>query len=675
MAHALSNNRFSYRGLAAERTLRAVSVLFCAIFFVFSGENGFGADGDIKVSIVIPNYNTNPILLEKALNSARDQWIEHPGDIEIVCIDDHSTENGSYEFLQKYQAENDNIHICRNAKNRGTLYSRIRGLNLAQGQYMMYLDPDDELLPDIARKAYAAACENEADIVQFNQLLACQNGNVIHIHMLPIGIAEGSAIIEALLQPNPHLTMISGRLYGTDFARIQMEKLANLAEDNCLVFSEDYAQTILFFAGAKKFCGIDEFGYLYNTGIGISSKIFKDRSIGEKYIHNSTALTRHLLTLDLPEKIRDFVIWCRTDDIVFRILMMSPPQKAVELLDEYLCAYPQEACGNIILKMKIRFPDFFTQLSPEMFSEEAAKFVAMAQAFPEWVGQSFFCMANEIDDLIHEYLTLIPGRAAFAMPLNSIICRNFGGKNYQSQIHGMLLGMKKGFAGGRKYGFFVDIAGTVLRAKTRYARRHDANYDHAGYNSYGLNLACSFVAKDESQLLHTFSLIAFDNALDEQFSAPIRLNSKLVGNTSGVRADGSIRLVRLKKCQIEAEVSMGRRRTKLENYPLPVDNGVLIYFSGSNHCCRFHSLGISVQNSPEEDIMAGFRCNVSSKREKDKHLWDDFNRSSRNHSVVASAYVQKNVRKRCHASLQCGARRGKKEMQKYISFGLNFCGG
>ena len=87
-----------------------------------------------KVSIIIPIYNTEKYLVE-CLDSVVNQTLK---DIEIICIDDGSTDN-SLAILKEYASKDDRI-IVINKPNEGIGLTRNRGLCTATGEYVGFLD-------------------------------------------------------------------------------------------------------------------------------------------------------------------------------------------------------------------------------------------------------------------------------------------------------------------------------------------------------------------------------------------------------------------------------------------------------------------------------------------------------------------------------------------------------
>ena len=94
----------------------------------------------IKISIIIPVYNTEKYL-KKCLDSIINQTLKS---LEIICIDDCSTDN-CLHILKEYQLKDNRIKIIEQKENKGQGVARNLGLNIAEGEYIMFLDPDDWL--------------------------------------------------------------------------------------------------------------------------------------------------------------------------------------------------------------------------------------------------------------------------------------------------------------------------------------------------------------------------------------------------------------------------------------------------------------------------------------------------------------------------------------------------
>ncbi len=137
-----------------------------------------------KVSVIIPVYNAEKYL-PRCLDSVVNQTLR---DIEIICIDDCS-EDISLEILNNYSERNDNMIIVKNAKNCGESSARNKGLEIATGEYLAFVDNDDELDLDFFEKLYSTASSENADICKGEVKIYEYNGKM-HIGGLNKKIRE-----------------------------------------------------------------------------------------------------------------------------------------------------------------------------------------------------------------------------------------------------------------------------------------------------------------------------------------------------------------------------------------------------------------------------------------------------------------------------------------------------
>ena len=93
-----------------------------------------------KISIFLPIYNKAKYL-ERSIGSIQKQTLR---DIEIIPVNDGSTDN-SLNILERLAEKDPRIIIINNEKNSGSLYSRGMGILKSKGEYLMCLDPDDQI--------------------------------------------------------------------------------------------------------------------------------------------------------------------------------------------------------------------------------------------------------------------------------------------------------------------------------------------------------------------------------------------------------------------------------------------------------------------------------------------------------------------------------------------------
>lgn len=120
-----------------------------------------------KVSVVIPYYNSEATIL-RALNSVKAQTLK---DYEIILVDDGSRDN-SHNVVDAFIAENLYIKITNiYQENMGPSIARNRGIREATGEYIAFLDSDDEWQPHKLEVQLGVMKENNLDMLGCNYYL------------------------------------------------------------------------------------------------------------------------------------------------------------------------------------------------------------------------------------------------------------------------------------------------------------------------------------------------------------------------------------------------------------------------------------------------------------------------------------------------------------------------
>lgn len=115
-------------------------------------------------SIIIPTYN-NEEHIEQAINSC---FNSNFYDFEIIVINDASTD-GTADKLEQLTAKYDKkIKIITNTNNTGSGPARNTGIDLANGEYLLFLDGDDWFEPNAVQHAVDVAKKTNAEVIIFN---------------------------------------------------------------------------------------------------------------------------------------------------------------------------------------------------------------------------------------------------------------------------------------------------------------------------------------------------------------------------------------------------------------------------------------------------------------------------------------------------------------------------
>lgn len=94
------------------------------------------------LSVVIPTFNRG-VFIERAIRSATDQSYS---DIEVIIVDDGSIDDTS-KRIRSLQDNDARIHYLRHETTRGAQAARNKGIAAASGEFIAFLDSDDQWLP------------------------------------------------------------------------------------------------------------------------------------------------------------------------------------------------------------------------------------------------------------------------------------------------------------------------------------------------------------------------------------------------------------------------------------------------------------------------------------------------------------------------------------------------
>ena len=119
-----------------------------------------------KISIIMPIFNVEEYI-ERSFKSILNQTLDL-NDIEVIMVDDCSTDN-TRNIIDEYANKYPNFKAIYHEKNSGgCAIPRNSGLKVASGQYIMFLDPDDEYAPDMCETLYNKINETQVNIVKCN---------------------------------------------------------------------------------------------------------------------------------------------------------------------------------------------------------------------------------------------------------------------------------------------------------------------------------------------------------------------------------------------------------------------------------------------------------------------------------------------------------------------------
>lgn len=150
---------------------------------------------EIKISIIVPIYNAEKYI-ERNLESLINQSLK---EVEIILINDGSTDN-SLEICNRYAALDKRITIIDKV-NEGVSIARNKGLEVAKGEYIGFVDADDYIESEMYEKMYNRVVCSQSDMCVCNYFINTQNTIVRISNNLDTILIKDREIKENFIKP------------------------------------------------------------------------------------------------------------------------------------------------------------------------------------------------------------------------------------------------------------------------------------------------------------------------------------------------------------------------------------------------------------------------------------------------------------------------------------------
>lgn len=225
-----------------------------------------------KITLIIPSYN-NDIYLTKCLNSAINQTLK---DIEIIIVDDGSTDD-SLDIANYFAKLDSRVKVMPLVQNMGTHIVRKRGVAVARGDYIMFVDADDFLTLDACEKAYDIIVKGydmvafECNLVYHEQ--GASNGNkgdcrTKWFGKLPNGVYGASEKTFLAFGEYKLPCFMGGKIYERSVAQKAFSEMGEFYS----VFLEDMYAFLIINHYSRNLYKTDEVLFNYAIGSGISNR-------------------------------------------------------------------------------------------------------------------------------------------------------------------------------------------------------------------------------------------------------------------------------------------------------------------------------------------------------------------------------------------------------------------
>lgn len=272
-----------------------------------------------KISIIIPVYKVEeylPACLDSVLSQTFTDW-------EAVCVNDGSPDNCGSILAEYFQKDN-RIKVITQ-ENQGVSVARNKAMEVAKGEYISFLDPDDELAPTFLEKMYQTIVETNADIVWCD----FQQGEVKYPWKeRNVDIQNYTNVFERFVEENPKMnTVIWNKLY-------RRELLSGLDFPETISMGEDLIFSYKAMYRVKKAACIPEKLYFYRKRLGSAV----NRALSESFlmgnIQASIIFSHFFRDKELSPKTRK-ILNQRIAKRMFKFAVLEPKRKDKENLDKW----------------------------------------------------------------------------------------------------------------------------------------------------------------------------------------------------------------------------------------------------------------------------------------------------------------------------------------------------
>ena len=279
---------------------------------------------EILLSIIVPAYNVAR-WITRCMDSILAQSYRN---IEVIVIDDGSTDETPV-IIDEYSEKDQRVHVIHK-NNQGLVKSREVGIKAACGEFVGFVDGDDEIEPHMYEKLINNAVKHNAQISQCGIMYCFYDGRRKPVHGAEtLTVYDRIEGLKAILSGDEMEPSLCNKIYH-----------ASIIKDSCLdptiVNNEDMLRNVVLFNRAEHSVMEDFCGYHYWRREESMSNNTKSVEIGKNVIK-----ARELILEFVPEELKEAAINNYTDGAIsiYNRLINDQTKEAAILKDK---------CRNII---------------------------------------------------------------------------------------------------------------------------------------------------------------------------------------------------------------------------------------------------------------------------------------------------------------------------------------
>lgn len=222
-----------------------------------------------KISVIVPIYKAEKYL-RRCVDSILSQTFT---DFEVLLIDDGSPDKSGV-ICDEYASKDSRVRVFHK-DNGGVSSARNLGLDNAQGEYTIHVDPDDWVEPNMLEDLYAKAKEEDADIVICDYYINYEkNKKEIYVKQQPSKL-DSDTVLKELFK----------HLHGSccnKLIRLACYKIHNIRFPLNLNCNEDQYVCASLFLQALNVSYLSTAFYHYTQDVNINSLVRKPKSYDER---------------------------------------------------------------------------------------------------------------------------------------------------------------------------------------------------------------------------------------------------------------------------------------------------------------------------------------------------------------------------------------------------------
>lgn len=228
----------------------------------------------MKLSIIVPFYNVEPFI-EQCIRSLYAQYMALD-DYEVIAVDDCSPDD-SRKVVERLQKEYPNLKLLVLPENRKLGGARNAGFDIAKGEYILYIDSDDYLLPNVLSALLKQIEKDDLDFLEFDDVVVDFNGKIQQNKTVKdTAIASGPDLFfdKGFIWWRDHIVAWN-KLYKRDFLLRNKIRFAQ----NVMYEDNDYAFLCFAYANRVKYVQWQTYAYRNNPASFMRSKIDEEKII------------------------------------------------------------------------------------------------------------------------------------------------------------------------------------------------------------------------------------------------------------------------------------------------------------------------------------------------------------------------------------------------------------